>query len=118
MIIPSCGSLAEIQPKIARKCQFSFSELVKAYLKSSTSWYKAGQNSQAFKAVLEELASDFSSKAILAHASSSFFLKTEQDSQGLSKTGLDLISSKAVLILSCSSTKSAYLDFKETKLAM
>src|SRR5579883_2590257 len=118
MIIPSCGSLAEIQPKIARKCQFSFLELVNAYLKSSTSWYKVVQISQAVLAVSEELAGDFSSKTTLAHASSSFFLKAEQDSQGLSKTGLDLISSKAVLVLSCSSTKSAYLDFKETKLAM
>src|SRR5579883_1684526 len=118
MIMPNCGSLAEIHPRIARKFQFSFSELDKAYLKSAISWYKAGQVSCSVFAVSQEQAGDFSRKAILAHASSSFVLKTKQDSHSFSKTGLDLISSKAALEASSSSTKSAYLDFKETKLVM
>jgi len=85
MIMPNCGSLAEIHPKIARKFQFSFSELDKAYLKSTISWYKAGQHSHSVLAVSEEQAGDFSSKAILAHASSSFVLRAEQESHGFSK---------------------------------
>src|SRR6185312_8113944 len=92
--MPSCGSLAETQLRIALRYVFSFFKLVFSTARSSKSEIRPGQTRQSIGG-LDSTTLVFPKDLINAFFSSSSDLSVGQSLQAPSRTGLDLSSSSS-----------------------